>query len=191
MISLIEKKRIDPVYVLNGTIVGLAGITPSSGYMDTWAVLPLAVVASVCSYFSMHFVKTKLRIDDALDVFSIHGVPSIIGAILGIGLFSSIEVNAEGVNGAVYGSWRQLGIQALGVVIVIAWTALISFPLVYILRRFPWFQLQQGEEHFGIDQHDHDQSAYRELEPISSTTTLHQRGRDEKETPLLYEMNEL
>ncbi len=67
--------------MLNGTLVGLAGITPASGYIDTWAALVLGAILGVTAYGSLVLFKEVLHIDDALDVGSIHGVPGIIGSI--------------------------------------------------------------------------------------------------------------
>jgi Amt family ammonium transporter len=69
------KRRIDPIYLLNGTVVGMAGITPASGYIEIWAAVVLGFVLGLIAYGSLMLFKMRWRIDDALDVGSIHGVP--------------------------------------------------------------------------------------------------------------------
>ena len=67
------------MYVLNGTIVGLSGITPCSGYVPTWAAFCIGIILGVTSFASLWLMKEKLHIDDALDVGSVHGVPGVVG----------------------------------------------------------------------------------------------------------------
>lgn len=64
---------------MNGTIVGLAGITPCSGYIDTWAAFVIGMILGITSWLSLHFMKERLHVDDSLDVGSVHGVPGIVG----------------------------------------------------------------------------------------------------------------
>lgn len=81
--------------------------------------------------------------------FSCLGVPGIIGAIC-IGFFSTLKVNPLGANGVFYGGGRQLWVQIVGIVVVSIWTILITFPLVWGLKRFKWFSLQPQHEHLGL-----------------------------------------
>lgn len=106
----------------------------------------------------------KLHIDDSLDVFSIHGIASIVGA-LSCGFFGSKAVNPSGVDGVFYGGDASvLGMQFFGVFVVVVWTTLMTIPMFFVLMRFKWFSLQVEDEKLGLDHVDHEISAYKELE---------------------------
>ncbi len=179
LISIVKfRKRIDPLYVLNGTIVGLAGITPCSGYIETWAAFCVGIILGLTAYLSVWVMKEKLHIDDALEVGSVHGVPGVVGAIM-IGFFGTTSINPQGANGVFYGGGRQLWVQVVGVVVTSVWTILITWPLIWGLRKFKWFSLQPQHEHLGLDGKDHQTTAYDGLEEentIIATTTEEPRG---------------
>ena len=102
------------IAAINGAIVGLAGVTPASGFISIQNSLILGTVIGLISYYTIILLKERLRIDDALDVSSVHGVTGIIGS-LAIGFIASALINPAGPNGLVYGNPEQLGIQAIGV----------------------------------------------------------------------------
>ena len=81
--------------LMNGTIAGLAGITPASGFIDSQASLVLGAVIGLCTFCTVGILKHRLGIDDALDVSSVHGVSGIVGSL---GAYSSLSYNHERVN---------------------------------------------------------------------------------------------
>merc|ERR1711972_31345 len=87
IISLIKHKRaVDTVAVLNGALAGLAGITPASGFVQPLYASLIGVLLGLISHFSIMLLKGKLKIDDALDVGSVHGATGVLGSLL-IGVF--------------------------------------------------------------------------------------------------------
>ena len=101
-----------------GVVAGLVAITPASGYVGIGGALAIGAIVSIISFSFMAFVRSRMRYDDALDVFSVHGLGGMWGAIA-TGIFATGAV-ANGVKGAWYGNWPQLGVQLLSVVASVA-----------------------------------------------------------------------
>ena len=101
------------IAAINGAIAGLAGITPASGYVSVEHAFLIGIAVGIASYLGVIFLKDRLKIDDALDVSSVHGIAGIIGS-LAIGIFASSIINPMGPNGLLYGNPNQLLIQAFG-----------------------------------------------------------------------------
>src|SRR5581483_4990442 len=99
--------------VINGAVAGLAGVTPASGFISPQNSFILGIVLGLASYYAILLLKEHWKIDDALDVSSVHGITGIIGA-LAIGIIASTVINPAGPNGLLYGNPMQLTIQALG-----------------------------------------------------------------------------
>jgi len=151
------------VAVLNGVIAGLAGITPASGYINNQYSIGLGVVLGLASYFSVVLLKHKLHIDDALDVSSVHGLTGIIGAIA-IGFCGQSSINSKGADGVFYnGGGRLLGVQVLGVVVVGAWAALVTFALLFLINKFVGLKIDESEEELGLDLVEHGEYAYHNI----------------------------
>lgn len=114
----------------------------------------------------------------------------------------ALQVNPTGVDGLLYGGGLlQLWFQLVGVVIVGAWAALVTLPLVFLLRRFEWFSLQLSDEAIGLDGKDHELNAYRELEEFVvverptavavPSTAAAASTTSSRTTPLLHAVQEL
>ena len=102
---------------INGAVAGLAGVTPASGFITAQSSFFLGIVLGFASYYGILLLKERLKIDDALDVSSVHGITGIIGSIA-IGLVATTVVNPSGPDGLLSGNAMQLAIQALGVAVV-------------------------------------------------------------------------
>jgi len=159
------------IMVMVGIIAGLAGITPASGYINDQSSLVVGLIIGVCSYFSMWLVKAKLRIDDALDVISVHGVPGIIGS-LAIGFCSETFVNPQAANGLIFkGGARLLGVQALAVLVTIVYTSVITFGIAIILKKTIGLRVSEEEEEQGLDLASHGEYAYHNLWMMEGSET--------------------
>ena len=108
---------------ISGAVAGLAGVTPASGFITVPGALVLGIVLGFVSYYARALFSGRWRINDALDVGSVHGATGITGS-LAIGIIATSIINPIGPNGLLYGNPSQLGIQALGVAIsvVLAFT---------------------------------------------------------------------
>jgi ammonium transporter, Amt family len=149
------------IAAINGAIAGLAGVTPASGFISIQNSLILGTVIGLVSYYTIILLKERLRIDDALDVSSVHGVTGIIGS-LAVGFIASALINPAGPNGLVYGNPEQLGIQAIGV----AASAALAFGgtvfIIKIIDATIGIRVKENEEDIGLDISQHAERAYVE-----------------------------
>jgi len=147
------------VATLNGIIAGLAGITPASGYIDPQTAVAVGAILGLSSYGSVWLLKHKLRIDDALDVSSVHGVTGLVGA-LSIGFLGNSRFNPESANGIFYAdhSPKLLGVQTLAIVVSGLWAAFFTLLILYALDQL--MHLKLTDEDLGLDQKDHGEDAY-------------------------------
>jgi len=150
------------VALINGVIAGLAGITPASGYISSQSSLVLGIVLGAASYGAAHLAKHKFRIDDALDVSSVHGLTGIIGSI-SIGLVSEKSLNPAGADGAFFGNPKLLGIQVLAVVVAGAWAAFWTLIIALICKKTVGLRISSEEEVEGLDIVEHQEYAYHDL----------------------------
>ena len=124
--------------LLNGVIAGLAGITPASGYISPQSAIVVGILIGFGSYYGIELIKGHFKVDDALDVSSVHGIPGIIGA-LAIGFCGDSRLNPAGADGLFLGGgFRLLGLQTMAVVVAIVWTAVWTWVIVKV--GCAWFQ---------------------------------------------------
>jgi Amt family ammonium transporter len=141
-----------------GAVAGLVAITPASGYVDVSAAIVIGLGAGTICYLGIQLTR-RLRVDDALDVFGVHGVGGAWGA-LATGLFASSAVNSAAANGLINGNPAQLGIQALAVVAVIAYAAVMTFVILKVINLFVALRVPEQDEVLGLDATQHREAAY-------------------------------
>ncbi|EAL8988635.1 ammonium transporter [Campylobacter coli] len=151
---------------LSGLVAGLVGITPACGYVDIYASLVIGTLSSVFCYFGLSFIKYKLKWDDSLDAFSLHGIGGIWGGIA-TGLFASAKVNpnviaqnALGEGFFISGSLELLKEQIFAIVICVVLSALISFIIFKIISFFTDLRVKEEVEQEGLDVSLHGEKAY-------------------------------
>ncbi len=151
------------VATINGAIAGLAGITPASGFVSAEHAFVIGIAIGVISYSGVVLFKEKLKIDDALDVSSVHGVAGIVGS-LGIGIFASTMINPGGVDGLLFGNPDQLWIQAVGVGVAAAIGFGGTWILMQIIKHLIGIRVDPEVEDIGLDISEHAESAYSDEE---------------------------
>lgn len=140
---------------INGAIAGLAGITPASGYITVPSAIVLAIILAVCAQISIFILKHKLKIDDALDVSSVHGVPGLVGALF-IGFCGDASV--AGANGIVMGgSGKLLGVQLLACLVTAVWSAVWTFLIFRGVSLFYHLRVDDHGERVGLDAAQHNE----------------------------------
>ncbi|MDZ4720441.1 MAG: ammonium transporter [Roseiflexaceae bacterium] len=142
-----------------GAVIGLVGITPAAGFVTPSGALVIGALASIAGYFVVEMFMHG-RIDDALDVFGVHGVGGIVGA-LATGIFASKAVNPAGFDGLLYGNPAQLGIQALAVGVVAVYAAAVTWILLKVIDVTIGVRVSEDEEQRGLDLSQHGESAYQ------------------------------
>ncbi len=151
------------VAAINGAIAGLAGITPVSGFVSVEHGVLIAIAIGIASYSGVVLIKEKLKIDDALDVSSVHGIAGIIGA-LAIGVFASTVINPSGVDGMLYGNYNQIWIQAVGVGVAAVMGFFGTLAILYVLKKTIGIRVTPEQEEVGLDISLHAEKAYSDEE---------------------------
>jgi Amt family ammonium transporter len=134
--------------VCSGAIAGLVAITPACGYVDPVGGLWIGIAAGVICYFASTVLKKLIGYDDSLDVFGVHAVGGIVGALL-TGVFAREAIG--GTAGLLEGNAAQVGIQAYGVLATIVWCALASFVILIIIRILFGLRVSEADEVEGLD----------------------------------------
>ncbi|WP_426359920.1 ammonium transporter [Pseudocolwellia sp. HL-MZ19] len=148
---------------VTGMVAGLGTITPASGFVGPGGALIIGISAGVVCYYSTVFIKQKLRIDDSLDVFPVHGVGGILGTFLAgilsatsLGVFSGFGF-ADGITtmgGQVY-------VQLVGIVSTLVYTAVVTYILLKLVSLMTnGLRVDEEGEENGLDLVDHDESGY-------------------------------
>lgn len=143
--------------VTSGVIAGLVAVTPAAGLVGPMGAIVLGAVAGVACLWGVTGLKRMLGYDDSLDVFGIHGVGGIIGAI-GTGIFVSPALGGVGVDD--YSMAGQVLTQAKGVLITIVWSGVVSFVLFKLLDMTMGLRVAEEEEREGLDTASHGERAY-------------------------------
>ncbi len=143
------------VGIVTGMVAGLASITPASGYVGPLGAVLIGLMAGSICYFACGFVKSKLKIDDTLDVFAVHGVGGIMGTIM-VAVFGTAAFGGTGVDDMV----GQLGTQIYAVAVVIAWSAVVTTIIVFVCKKTTGLRVDQEVEHTGLDLAEHGETAY-------------------------------
>ena len=146
------------VGIVTGMVAGLATVTPASGFIGIPGAIILGLVGGYFCYVAVDIIRNRLKIDDSLDVFAVHGVGGIIGsllvAVLATDTFSGAGL-AEGVSVS-----SQFGVQAISVLITVAWTAIASFIILKIVSAVTGLRVDEQTEIEGLDLSQHGERGY-------------------------------
>jgi len=142
----------------SGAIAGLATITPAAGYVNLLGAVIIGTLAGFIPYFAVSKLKTALDYDDALDVFGIHGIAGILGALL-TGLFADPTINPAG-QGLFYGKPAQLWIQILSIGVVLIYSLLLTLGILLGIKLIFGLRVSEEEELSGLDLSQHGERAY-------------------------------
>ena len=150
----------------SGCVAGLVAITPAAGFVGPMGALAIGVSAGVVCLWGVTGLKKMLGSDDSLDVFGIHGVGGIIGAIL-TGIFAAPSLGGTGIYDYVtdavtpdYSIISQLWIQAQGVIITVIWSAVVSYIAFKLVDVIIGLRVPEDQEREGLDVTSHGESAY-------------------------------
>jgi Amt family ammonium transporter len=142
----------------SGAVAGLVAITPASGFVGPISAIWIGLGAGVICYTAV-MLKPLFGYDDALDAFGVHGIGGIWGA-LATGLFASKAVNSAGADGLFFGNPAQLGIQAIAVLISVAFAFVGTLIILAIVGAITGLRVNEEDERTGLDLSQHDEKAY-------------------------------
>lgn len=146
--------------LLTGGIAGLATITPCAGFVPMWAAALIGTSAGLVCYFAV-MLKNKLKWDDALDVWGVHGVGGVLGSIL-LGVFATKAINPAGADGLLYGGVGFFGKQLTAVIIASAYGFIFTYLMLALINKFTPVRVSEEEERAGLDEALHGEKAYDE-----------------------------
>ncbi|EEB79103.1 ammonium transporter [marine gamma proteobacterium HTCC2148] len=148
--------------IVTGMVAGLGTITPASGSVGPAAAVVIGLTAGVVCYFATNWIKNKLKIDDSLDVFPVHGVGGILGTLLA-GVFCSTQLGVFSGNGfsdGIDSIGGQLMVQATGVVATFTYTAVATWVILKVVDLMVGLRVDADEETQGLDLVLHDERGY-------------------------------
>lgn len=146
--------------IVTGMVAGLGTITPASGYVGPVGGLVIGLVAGIVCFYATQFIKRRLKIDDSLDVFPVHGVGGCVGSIL-TGVFAAESLGGLGLNGVSIGD--QVLVQTLAVLVTVVWSGLFSYLILKILDIVIGLRVGEDEEVEGLDIALHEETGYHNL----------------------------
>ncbi len=141
----------------SGVVAGLVGVTPACGMIGPVGALAIGAITSAVCVWGVSGLKQLLRADDSLDVFGLHGIGGMVGALL-TAVFAAPALGGQAA--ADYNMLHQLGVQAWSIVLTVLWSGIVSVLAYLLVRRVFGLRVQQEEEREGLDIVSHGESAY-------------------------------
>ena len=153
ILGMFHGGKVSGVGAATGAIAGLATITPASGFIGVESSLYLGIITGIITFYAVYF-KSKVNLDDALDVFAVHGIGGIVG-LIGTGIFATN-------GGLINGSSDLLIENFIMIVSTVAYSLIVSIVILKILDMIPGLGLrsEENEEDQGLDLSDHSERGY-------------------------------
>ncbi|MEK8126975.1 ammonium transporter [Paenibacillus filicis] len=162
LFTMFRYRKADPPMVINGSLAGLVGITAGCAFVSDLVAIGIGAVCGIAMVFATEYLESK-RIDDPVGAFAVHGVSGSIGA-LAVGLFARPDLTegvGRGYSGLFYGGGFQLlGVQALGLIVVIVWGFGLTWIAFKLIGRVVRVRVSRDEELVGLDVGIHGVPAY-------------------------------
>jgi len=150
------------VGLLTGAVAGLATITPAAGFVPIYASVIIGIVSSFVCYYAVQ-LKNQLQVDDALDVWGVHGVGGLLGIIL-LGVFASTTINPAGGEGLIHGSASFFGKQLVAGIGCSLYAFVFTLVMLKVIDRITPVRVGEEAER-GLDEAMHGESAYQDAPP--------------------------
>jgi len=151
----IGSKKPTALGIVSGAVAGLVAITPASGFVDPKGALAIGVIAGLVCYWGAAWLKPRLGYDDSLDVFAVHGLGGIAGAIL-TGVFAVEAIG--GTPGLLEGNFAQVGIQIYGIIATIVYSGIATFIILKLVDAVIGLRVETETERDGLDLHQHGET---------------------------------
>ncbi len=157
MVEAVAKGKPSALGVASGAVAGLVGITPAAGLVGPLGAIAIGAAAGVICVWGVTGLKKLLAVDDSLDVFGVHGIGGIVGAML-TGVFHAPALGGNG--GDDYSILTQVGIQGIAVLITVGWIGAVSVISFLIAKAVFGLRVSEEHEREGLDITSHGESAY-------------------------------
>ena len=144
--------------IATGMFVGLAAVSPASGFITPLASMLVGAVAAPLSYCAIRF-RDRRTLDESLDVWACHGISSTWGMIAA-GLFATVSVNGDGANGLFFGNAGQIGVQLLAIAVTMVFSFTVTYVLARALHASIGLRVKPMEEEVGLDISSHGERSY-------------------------------
>lgn len=163
IITWVKNGKPDVSMTLNGSLAGLVAVTAGCAYVDILGAAAIGAISGVVVIFVVWLLEYKLRVDDPLGAVAVHGGCGMIGTLL-VGVFAC-GVGESDVKGLLYGGgFDLLGIQALGVLCIAAWTTVTMLIVFFVIKKTIGLRASAAEELEGLDPTEHGlDSAYADF----------------------------
>ncbi len=145
--------------IASGAVAGLVAITPASGSVGPMGAIAIGAVAGFGCFLGATRLKRAFGYDDALDCFGVHAIGGIIGALL-TGVFAATTLGGSGFGDGIESIGGQLGVQFIGVIATVAYTAIVSFIILKVLDAYIGLRISEDQETEGLDTALHDERGY-------------------------------
>ena len=152
------QKRPTFIGLLTGAVAGLATITPAAGYVSPIAAVVIGIAAGIVCYFAVA-LKNRLKWDDALDVWGVHGVGGALGVVL-LGVFATTAFNPSGANGLIGGNPAFFGKQLSAIAFSSVWAFGFTYGMLWLIDGVTSVKVEQTDEERGLDEALHGETAY-------------------------------
>jgi Amt family ammonium transporter len=157
LVEWVAKGKPSLLGIASGAVAGLVAITPAAGFVLPGGALVIGLASGIICYWAATSLKHMLGYDDSLDVFGVHGVGGIVGAIL-TGVFAVGAVGGDAARGLLDGNPAQVWIQVKGVLYTVAWSAVASFVLLKLIDLVMGLRVDTDSEREGLDLALHGES---------------------------------
>lgn len=142
---------------ISGAIAGLVAITPGCGFVTPAGALIIGALGGIACLWAVNWPKHRFHFDDALDVWAIHGVGGVLGAIL-TGVFAASSVAGEGKGGVLEGNWKQLLVQIEVTVFVAVFTIVMTLIILTILKKTVGLCASEKQQLISLDLTEHGEA---------------------------------
>ena len=156
LIEWVSFRKPTLVGIATGMVAGLATITPAAGSVGPLGAIIIGILAAGICYAAVSLIRQKLKIDDSLDVFAVHGVGGILGSLL-IPFLASAGPLAPGLE---MSTGAQFGVQILGVIVVAVFSAIVTAAILFAIKLVMPLRVSAEDEENGLDTATHGETAY-------------------------------
>jgi len=158
LVERVVTKKVTLLGAASGAVAGLVAITPAAGFVSAGSSIIFGFLSGILGFVGVFVLKSKLKYDDSLDAFGVHGLCGILGALL-TGIFADPEINVIG-KGLLYGNPYQVWIQFVSVIVTIVYSAVLTIILFYVTKLFVNVRVDDESELRGLDEVEHGERGF-------------------------------